>query len=345
MRGEKSSDSAHLKRHKPPLPLPLVALLNSSLSTLTSPSTSSYTYTVAWQGGAAGGRMLVYFMLHCGSPGPPPDTQLAGGGNRWRCVLPHLAGSGCELLAHRHTTHAHPSMHRELPPPSLLPPLRRAHLGAIDVHEHKAGHGLLRDGGVGARRRPRVDHKPVAVLVRLRARKPAELVASRGELSGHGGLRCPTPTPTPPPPTLNSWVCPVTRMSVLSFRCRMASASESPHGTTWWPWQTPIRKSPTVTTWLFGSENKKGRDRGAAAAIAPGLGRHVGPGSAALFHMLQRRPMPCHARCSVAHKLHYTAASVKHPAQARPRLGAWPPLLPGPPLCPATWCSHQSPLV
>jgi hypothetical protein len=35
--------------------------------------------------------------------------------------------------------------------------------------------------------------------------------------------------------TLNSCVCPVTKMSTPICRCRIARASLSPHGTTWWP--------------------------------------------------------------------------------------------------------------
>jgi hypothetical protein len=48
--------------------------------------------------------------------------------------------------------------------------------------------------------------------------------------------------------TLNACVCPVTRMSTPSCRCRMASASWSPHGATWWPWHTPTRKFATCST-------------------------------------------------------------------------------------------------
>mmetsp|Transcript_56500 Transcript_56500/g.148957 ORF Transcript_56500/g.148957 Transcript_56500/m.148957 type:complete len:111 (-) Transcript_56500:225-557(-) len=38
----------------------------------------------------------------------------------------------------------------------------------------------------------------------------------------------------------NLCVCPVTRTSTSSWRCSIDIASMSPHGTIWWPWQTPI---------------------------------------------------------------------------------------------------------
>lgn len=48
--------------------------------------------------------------------------------------------------------------------------------------------------------------------------------------------------------TLNSCVCPVTRMSTPICRCRIARASLSPQGTTWWPWHTPTLKSAICST-------------------------------------------------------------------------------------------------
>ena len=44
----------------------------------------------------------------------------------------------------------------------------------------------------------------------------------------------------------------MTMMSQSSLRCRMASASRSPPGTTWCPWHTPTRKSPIDTTAVSG---------------------------------------------------------------------------------------------
>jgi len=48
--------------------------------------------------------------------------------------------------------------------------------------------------------------------------------------------------------TLNSWVCPVTRMSTSRRLCNSARDSRSPQGTTWCPWQSPTLKPPISST-------------------------------------------------------------------------------------------------
>jgi hypothetical protein len=103
---------------------------------------------------------------------------------------------------------------------------------------------LPQEGGGGARGPRSTQHS--SEQLRAGRRSLAAPAASR-----HG----PPPPPAPPaqartpiPVRRLTCVCPVTRMSQSSLRCSTASASRSPQGTTWWPWQRPTRKSPMDTT-------------------------------------------------------------------------------------------------
>jgi len=105
-------------------------------------------------------------------------------------------------------------------------------LAAVDVHEDEAGHGLLRDYAVGARRRARVHEQCAVHVERLRWTKRANTAWQQSRMQVQAGVRETDAKEQRDGDTLYSWVCPVTRMSTLSLLCSTASAWASPHGTT-----------------------------------------------------------------------------------------------------------------